>query len=441
MKKHSIGLVGVIALVVSNMVGSGIFLLPSSLANIGAISIYSWLITTVGAMSLMAVFIMCYFTINQPGGLYVYINKALGEFMGFQAAWFSWIAIWIGNCATVLALVAYLNVFFPIFTDQKLAWIPSVLMIWILTIINLFGIKKVNSLQIIINIIVIIPMILISIFGYKYINPEYYTSFYNVQKLDSMEAIFGGITITLWAFLGIETSVVPTRFIKNAKFNVLFGSLIGLIIVALIYISTFITIIGVIPATTLQMSTAPFVDISNIILGTEAKYIVAAFAIIACFGSLNGWVLIQGQIAYTGAEHNIFPKIFKKTNKHDMPIVGLLVSATLSTIVLVLTTSEFIVDQFQNIIILATFTDLLPYLYVVIAFFVLIKQKKIYINSRKKFLYAIIVGIIALLYSLIAIFTIGFTKVIIYYIALSMLTFVIFKKTRLVSLTSTTNTA
>ena len=110
--KRTMGLTMATALVVGNMVGSGVFLLPASLADVaGPVSIIGWLFTGVGAMLLALVFARLASTFPRTGGPYAYSRRAFGDFIGFQTAWGYWIAAWAGNAAIAVAFVGYLAVF------------------------------------------------------------------------------------------------------------------------------------------------------------------------------------------------------------------------------------------------------------------------------------------------------------------------------------------
>lgn len=113
-KQHKLILISMVALVAGNIIGSGIFLLPSSLASIGSISLYSWVFTTIGAVLLALIFSILSKKISGTGGPYIYVKQVLGEFMGFQTAYSYWIAAWVGNAAIAIAFTGYLSVFFLI---------------------------------------------------------------------------------------------------------------------------------------------------------------------------------------------------------------------------------------------------------------------------------------------------------------------------------------
>ena len=105
------------ALVIGNMIGSGVFLLPASLAGValvyGSSAMLAWAITGAGAMLLAGVFATLGRAYPQTGGPYVYARRAFGEFVGFQTAWGYWIAAWVGNAAIAVAFVGYTTVVWP----------------------------------------------------------------------------------------------------------------------------------------------------------------------------------------------------------------------------------------------------------------------------------------------------------------------------------------
>src|SRR5947207_7817312 len=121
-RKRALGLWMATALVVGNMVGSGVFGLPSSLASTGPISLVSWVLTGAGAVLLALVFANLGRAYPRTGGPYAYARRAFGDFIGFQTAWGYWIAAWAGNAAIATAFVAYGSTFWHrLGTDNVLA--------------------------------------------------------------------------------------------------------------------------------------------------------------------------------------------------------------------------------------------------------------------------------------------------------------------------------
>ena len=115
MKKQNqkIGLLAAISLIVGNMIGAGIFVLPASLAKFGGISIIGWIFTAIGALILAKIFSNFSKLISsKSGGPYLYSKVVFGDFIGFLVAWGYWISCWINNAAIAVAIVSALSFFF-----------------------------------------------------------------------------------------------------------------------------------------------------------------------------------------------------------------------------------------------------------------------------------------------------------------------------------------
>ncbi|HET9003082.1 MAG TPA: amino acid permease, partial [Gemmatimonadaceae bacterium] len=177
--KRTMGLWMVTALVIGNMVGSGIFLLPASLAGAaGPVSIVGWLFTGVGAMLLALVFARMGRTFPRTGGPYVYSRRAFGDFAGFWTAWGYWIAAWAGNAAITVAFVGYLAVFWPALgTHNLLAAIIGIATIGLLTFVNILGIKEGGRVQLVTTILKFVPLVLIAVVGLFWIDTDNLTPF------------------------------------------------------------------------------------------------------------------------------------------------------------------------------------------------------------------------------------------------------------------------
>lgn len=400
-KQYKLSLVGMVALVAGNMIGSGIFLLPSSLASIGSISLYSWIFTTIGAIFLACIFSILSKKIGGTGGPYIYVKQALGEFMGFQTAYSYWIAAWVGNAAIAIAFTGYLSIFFPNLLAPELSCIIAIVVVWTLTLVNISAVRNIGFAEIIITFLKFIPLIFICIFGWLYIEPDFYSKYYNISSKSDIDAISSAITITLWAFIGLESATIPATLVYKPHITIPLATILGVLISAAVYIISSTVIMGMINPEILQYSTSPFADAAEIILGDFGKYFMAVGAVLSCLGCLHGWILIQGQIAMAAANDGLFPKIFSKCNKEGIPIYGLLLSSLLITVLLIFNSFAPIVKQFLTIILIATVSSIIPYIYTIIAFLKLQRSNR---DIKYRWLFRII-AIFASIYSAWALFS------------------------------------
>lgn len=375
----SLGFWTLTSLVAGNMIGSGIFMLPASLAAFGSIGILAWLFTAVGTMILAIVFARLSRLLPRMGGPYAYCREAYGDFIGFQVAYNYWIALWVGNAAIVVTLISYLGVFFPqLDTNPWLSFSLSLAIIWLITLINVMGVKEAGRMQIITTVLKLIPLIIIATVGLLFIHKPNLLDF-NVSGKSNFSALTGAATLTMWAFIGFESATVPAEHVINPRRNIPRATIVGTAIAALVYIFSTIAVMGVIPMNQLAHSSSPFADAAKVMFGPWAHLIIAGTAVVACFGTLNGWILMQGQIPLAAAKDGLFPKHFEKTTKNGTPVVGLIVSSVLITLLLTMRYGASLVDQFTLISLLATLASLIPYIYTSVA------EVMIYIREPEKF--------------------------------------------------------
>ncbi len=365
------------ALVVGNMIGSGIFLLPASLAAFGGISLIGWLVASGGAILLAIVFgNLSRLVPNVNGGPYAYTKTTLGEFPAYLVAWGYWVSIWSTNAAIAVALVGYLTVFFPGLATSPLASILTGLsFIWFFSWLNSQQIRTIGFVQLITTILKIIPILFIALIGIFYINTDHFFPL-NISNKSNFSAIITTTTLTFFAFLGMESATIPSASVENSTSTIQKATMLGTLITIFVYVLSSAAIMGIIPAETLAQSTAPFADAAAIFWGESAKYWVAAGAVISTLGALNGWILIQGQIPMAASQDNLFPHIFGKKNKHGSPAIGIFLSSILVSILMMLNYSESLVKAFTFMMTLSTLSVITPYIFSTASLGILLFAKK-----------------------------------------------------------------
>lgn len=365
------------ALVVGNMIGSGIFLLPASLAAFGGISLIGWLVSSFGAILLAIVFgNLSRLVPTANGGPYAYTKITLGEFPAFLVAWGYWVSVWCTNAAIAVALVGYLTIFFPSLVTSPIASVLTGLsFIWFFSWLNSKPIQTIGFVQLITTVLKIIPILFIALIGIFYINSDYYFPL-NLSKESSSSAIATTTTLTFFAFLGMESATIPSSSVDNASTTIRKATIFGTILTIFIYVLSSAAIMGIIPAETLAESSAPFADAAAIFWGDSAKYWVAAGAVISTLGALNGWILIQGQIPMAAAQDKLFPKIFGKKNQHGSPALGIFLSSILVSGLMMLNYTESLVSAFTFMMTLSTLSVITPYIFSTASYAILLFTKK-----------------------------------------------------------------
>jgi len=365
----NIGFIKVLALIIGNMVGAGSYMMPTTLAKHGIYAIFGWLITSIGAVFLALLFTKMFTIDPSEGGPYIYAKKKFGKFIGFQMAFGYWIMCPIGSASLVISIISNLCVFYPSLESNPIySVIIGIAFVALFTYINLRGVQDALFVQILVTLLKIIPLIAFSIFSFFYFDYEKLMS--NnilVADISPWEAIFSSASVTIWTFIGLESATIPNGISSNVITK---STIIGVGITAFLYISSLIGIMCIMPNTSLASSFSPFGDCTGMLFGPYAGTAMIVGSLICFIGSLNGWILIQGQVAYQAAKQGIFPQIFAKENKHSAPTVGIISGSIIIVLMILWQHTNTLKEQFEQTILLASFSTLIPYIYFSAAAFI-----------------------------------------------------------------------
>ena len=398
------------SLVAGNMIGSGIFLLPAALAFFGGISLFGWLFSAMGAIFLALVFSRLSRFISGAGGPYIYTREAFGDLNGFLVAWGYWIALWSGNAAIALAAVGYLGAFFPILAkDPVIGGLTAIGLIWLFSWINMLGIREAGMVQLVTTILKLLPLILIGTVGFLHFRSENFSPL-NLSDKTNFSAITTTAALTLWAFMGLESATIPSDQVKDPRRTIPIATILGTILVLVVCIAGTGAVMGIISPSELSTSAFPFADAADRIWGRWARYAVATGALVACLGALNGWILLQGQFPLAAARDRLFPLLFSKLSRKGIPVLGIIVSSLLSSLLIIMNYTRGLVSMFTFLIMLSTLSTLIPYAYSSLAdvLFCFREDRKQY---RSSILIRLFIALSALAFSLWAIWGLGFITV------------------------------
>ena len=402
-KSQKIGLRESTSLVVGNMIGAGIFMLPASLAKYGAISIFGWIISGIGAIFLAMIFKRLSQKIPRKSGPFHYTKEGFGSFSAFFVVWGYWLSILLTNAGLAIAITSYSTVIFPFIDDKIFSIIFSISIIWIITIINNYGIKTMGKFQFITSILKIIPLLLTIIISFFVFDIKNFFPI-NLSELSNFHALSITTAMTFFAFLGIESATIPTDGTESPEKTIPLATTLGTFITIAIYIFSSIALMGIISPNDLALSNAPFADAINIVLGETGKNIIAIFAIIAGIGCLNGWTLLQAEIPKTLAQDGLLGSVFSKLNHNQVPTYGLFITSCFVSLLIIMNYSKGLVGIFTFLILTGTFCALMLYVFSsLIEISILIKQKA----AIKKFIVPSLIGIPTFFFTWWIIFGIG----------------------------------
>jgi APA family basic amino acid/polyamine antiporter len=396
------------ALVVGNMIGASVFLLPASLAPYGLNSIVAWFVTAAGALFIAAICAALGRVYPNACGAYDYSRIAFGEVTGFVVAWGYWISIWVSNAAIATGSVSYLSDFFPAIATQPTSALVTIAVIWALTGVNIYGTRTAGSVQMVTTVLKIIPLVAIGglgVFMFGAGDPTLMRATQGPAHF-GIDAITAAATLTLFSFLGLESATIPAGKVYNPERTIPRSTVIGTLVTAVIYVFACTSVLLLVPSETLAQSHAPFADVARTFWGENAANAIAIFAVISAVGALNGWILLQGELPFHMARQGTFPAVFARETQRHTPAASLCIGSALTSVLLLMNSAKAMVDVFSFMVLLGTAACLIMYLMSALAVLKLLKRGELRVSgSRAGWLAA--VAVVATLYSLWAIYGAG----------------------------------
>jgi APA family basic amino acid/polyamine antiporter len=353
-----------LALVIGNFIGSGIFLLPAQLAPFGWNALFGWVITIAGGLCLAYVFAGLARAMPLAPGPFAYVERAFGPVAAFVVSWSYWVSIIVGNAALGAAAVSYLSLFWPaLATVSGLGALVSVAMVWVLTGANCVSVRAGGGIQAVTVIAKLVPLVAVIGITILIIGEGRQDAAPVLRASDlSLGSINAAATLCLWAMLGVECASIAARNVRNPGRNIPRATLIGTFVAGLIYICVSSAVAMLLPQGEVAQSNAPIaLFVSHYWNGGLALF-VGLFAAISCIGTLNGFILLQGEMPLVMARGGGFPAWFAKTNHAGIPVRAHLVSSLCTSLLLAANYSSTLAQLFQFMILLATSSTLVLYL-------------------------------------------------------------------------------
>ncbi|MFF4960361.1 amino acid permease [Streptomyces sp. NPDC001222] len=349
------------ALVMGNIIGGGIFLLPASVAPYGTVSLIAFGVLTVGAIALALVFGRLAERDPRTGGPYVYAREAFGDFAGFLAAWAYWITTWVSNAALAVAAVGYLDVLIPVNHHRWSACLAALALQWLPALANFAGTRYVGAVQLVSTVLKFVPLLLVAVGGLFFFDPHNLGPF-QASGGSAVGAVSAAAAVLLFSYLGVESAAVSAGEVKNARRNVGRATVIGTTGAALVYLLGTLSVFGTVAHDRLVHSTAPFSDAVNAMFGGSwGGWAVALAALVSMTGCLNGWTLLSAQTPYAAAQDGLFPAAFAR-RRRGVPTVGVAVTVVLASLLTISTYTSGGGKVFETLVLVTTFTATVPYL-------------------------------------------------------------------------------
>ena len=367
---HKLGLFAAIALVMGNMIGSGVFLLPASLAPFGWNAVVGWVVTTAG--TLVLAFVLAALTrarpgSGDPGG---FVAEAFGELAAFLVGWIYWVSVWTAVVSIAVAAVSYLSAFIPAITAIPMGpALCAIALVWAMTLLNLRGVRAAGNFQIVTVLLKLVPLVAVIIIaalvlgtGTGEIRP------FVMAEINGTD-LRGAAALTMFALLGFECASIAAARVENPAVNVPRATMWGTGLTGVLYLLVCSAIALMLPEAVAATSPAPFATFVERYWSAGPAALVTIFAIVSCVGAINGWVLLQGELPRAMAARGMLPRWFAVTDHNGTPRRALLVSSVIATICLALNADRNMQGIYEFVLLLSTSAALWLYLACALAAF------------------------------------------------------------------------
>jgi basic amino acid/polyamine antiporter, APA family len=347
---QTIGIWMTTALVVGTIIGSGIFMLPVSLAPLGANVLIGWLVSGVGVLCI--VFAMARLSRLGGDGIQANIEREFGPTIGFLVAWAFWVSNWVAQASVAVGAASALSFAGPQFGGDSLILTVAIVSVVLLTGINAMGVRAAGGFSLVTVAIKLLPLLaVIWLFvergatGARYEPlPPTAISFANVAAATAL---------TFFALTGFESATTPVGKVRNPGRTIPLALLGGTAFVVVLYILAGTSIQMLMPANVVATSAAPFADALVSRWGHGVASFAALGIAIAAIGCLNGLILGTGELGYAMALRGDLPVVMARTRGVNTPVVSQLVGSTLTILLLLANSSRATASLFTFLILLS----------------------------------------------------------------------------------------
>jgi putrescine:ornithine antiporter len=392
-------------IVAVNMMGSGIIMLPTNMAKVGAISLLSWIVTALGSMAIAWGFAQAGLFNQREGGMSAYAEDAYGKSGYFIVFFLYFLSLAIGNVAIAISAVGYMAGFFPWLSSTSVATTIGVIgLLWLTTVANFGGPGLTGKIGSVTVWGVILPVGLLSFIGWFWFSGSTFSAAWNPQGLSLGQGMNSSIALTLWAFLGMESAAQNSSAVENPKRDVPLACMFGTLGAAVIYVLSTTVIQGIVPNEELAKSTGPFGLAYEHMFNPTIGSIVMALAVLACLGSLLGWQFTIAMTAKSASDQRMFPTFFSKLNGVGAPVVGMVVMGVVQSLMALSTASPTLSETFGVLVNLAVVTNVIPYIVALSALPLMMRRAGV---DPGRYRLNVAVALVAMLYSTFAIYASG----------------------------------
>jgi basic amino acid/polyamine antiporter, APA family len=352
------------AMVVGTMVGSGIYLLPTTLAPFGPNLVLAFLLTGFGTMCLA--FAMARLAAQLEGGPFVYIDRAFGEKTAFLTLWSYTLSQVTGVAGVAVAVAGALGHVYPSVVSGPGLIGVAVGSIMILALVNMRGARSAGVLQVATTLIKLIPLVAVMLLVVGKLGAG--------QRLEalaptpvSIGAVTTAAALILFSLTGFEAAVMTANVTRDSTTTVPRATILGTGFTAIIYLLATVATLMLLPSALAARSGAPFADSIAPLLGSTAGILVAFIASISAFGTANALLLVAAETARTMGQAGDLPPVFTRSSRAGAPVGSVLICAAAAALLVLASSSKNFVSIYVFITLVSTVLALVLYVVCAVA--------------------------------------------------------------------------
>lgn len=331
--KKGINLLGLIALVISSSIGSGVFALSTDISAAAAPgpAMIAWVITGIGFMGLATTFGRLSIVKPEYNGIVAYARAGFGPFVGFVSGWGYWLSIWIGNVAFGVMLVTAIGYFFPPFSGSlSVAGVAFISVLnWAIVLLVNRGVEEASSVNAIVMVCKLVPIFVFIASMIAFFDMGVFTADFwgNVANNLGAKTAPGSLTtqikncflVMMWVFVGMEgASVLGHR--ANKKSDVSRATILGCTVLIIIYVAASILPYGFLTREELMALDSPSMPyIFQSAVGPWGGGFISGGLIVSIFGAWLSYTILASEAMCCMAQIKLLPSMFAKLNSYSAP--------------------------------------------------------------------------------------------------------------------------
>ena len=346
------------AMVVGSMVGSGIYLLPTTLAPFGPNIVFAFLLTGFGTMCLALALAVLASRIE--GGPFAYVDTAFGETAAFITLWCYIFSQVTGVAGVAIAVAGALGHIYPVLVSGPPLIGVALGSILVLLLVNLRGARSAGALQIVTVLIKLVPLIVVIGLVVGRFGTGHHLETLAPTPVTS-SGVIAAAALILFSLTGFEGAAMTANVTRDSTITVPRATIWGTGFTAMIYLLATVAALLLLPSLVAAKSGSPFADGIAPLLGSAAGILVAAIAAVSAFGTANSLLLIAAETSRTMAQAGDLPPFLARANKLGAPLGALLVCSALAALLVFVSSSKNFVAVYEFITLVSTVLALVLY--------------------------------------------------------------------------------